>query len=270
MAIFNLTYSSINIVIDVLRAALANDPVFQKDGTGKSRSSETLVYDSWGYQVRDFPIVVVTGQSGANRRMDFQDRVRPFYGLRITEAPGSGSSATVRQFGLPDIANINQIVELEYEGDPVTNPQTVKLPVKFGDLGGGDQYYVEFTGTSVGPASTFPIEKFAARSIDIPTGEIFGGWFDMTLDLVCAARSVQERELVADRVWSLLWFLKKKQLRQRGVVVLDVRHSGLTQEVYGADQLYFARLSASIATEFEAVAPYTETVQDVEPTVTAI
>jgi hypothetical protein len=251
-------------MVETLRKALANDPIFQPDKTGKGRSTETIVLDAWGYQVRDFPIVVVTGVPGSSRRAGINDKVRPFFGVALTEDPVSGTDPNTRTFDVPLILNVDTEVEVRYVGDPATDPagpwQTL---VKEKVVGSTTVRYVEITGTSVGPASTYPLSKFEASTKKVATGEVYGGWYDMTVEITAGARSTQSREILADRLWLLLWFEKKRELRRKGIVVLDVRHSGVTQADYGADKVYFSKFAVSVATEFEAIAQYTETVEAV-------
>jgi len=64
VSVFNLTYATTQAVVGTLRAALTADPLFQPDRTKLSRSADTIVMDAWGYQIRDFPVLVVTGVPG--------------------------------------------------------------------------------------------------------------------------------------------------------------------------------------------------------------
>lgn len=270
MSVFNLTYATTQAVVGTLRAALTADPLFQPDRTKLSRSADTIVMDAWGYQIRDFPVLVVTGVPGRSRRVAINDRVRPFFGVALAEDPVSGTSPVLRTFDVPLILNVDTPVEVRYVGDPPTDPagpfsvlvqeKTVaSLPVR----------YVEVPGTAVGPASAFPLAKFEASTKNVSTGEIFGGWWDLDVNITIAARSTQTRELLTDRVMSLIWFLKKKELRKKGIVVLDVSHGGVTEEPYGQDMAYYARLVANVATEFEAILQHVETVEAIE-TVTGV
>lgn len=265
MAVFNLTFATTRAVIKVLREALANDPLFQRDKTGPSRTAESMVLDAWGYQVRDFPLAVVTGVPGATRRMDFADKVRPFYGVPLVEE--AGGTPTLRTFDVPLALVIDMpggnFIDVRYVGDNAVDldPQPpYELEVREKLVGGDPVHFVELPGVNIGPEATFPLKNFEASSKKHPTGQVFGGWYDMNVQITAAARTTQTRELVADRIWSLIWFLKKKELRKLGIVVLDVRHVGFGQIPYGADQIYQSKFNVAVATEFEAIAQFTDTV----------
>lgn len=266
MSVFNLTYATTNKVVSVLRQALAGDPLFRPDKTGPSRSAETIVMDAWGYQVRDFPVVIVTGVPGANRRMDLGDRVRPFYGAVLTEE-GPGAQ-TLRTFDVQTFIQPGTIIDLRYSGPDADQMNPVgpwAVPVQEKIVAGNPVHFVELNGPNVGPASAFPLVSFEASARSTATGKVYGGWYDLSVEVSVVSRSTQTRDLLADRVWSLLWFLKKPALRALGVVVLDVRHTGFGQDAYGADQIYQSKFSVSCATEFESIVLFPgESVQDVD------
>jgi hypothetical protein len=271
MAVVNLTFATTRAAIKVLRQALASDPLFQPDKTGPSRQAETIVLDSWGYQVRDFPVVVVEGVPGKNRRMDFGDKVRPFFGVPLAEEPGGTQS--LRTFDVPlALVPGRSTLELRYNGDAtLMDPlPPFKLPVQQKTVGPNLVNYVQLAGPNIGPATTFPLANFEASVSDQATGQVFGGWYDMNLMLTGCARSTQGRQQLADRIMSLMWFEKKKALRKLGIVVLDVQHVGYRELPYGADQLYYTKFSASVATEFEAIVQFAETVQDISVVGTAV
>jgi len=271
VSIFNLTYATTRGMIKVLRPALAADPLFQPGGAGPSRAAETIVLDAWGYQVRDFPVVVITGVPGATRRMAFNDEVRPFFGVPLVEEPGG--TATKRTFDVPVVLVVGSSIELRYAG---ANASTMQAPPPWGlgvqqkTVGSSVVNYIELNGNVVGPASTYPAKDFEASTEKYPTGQVYGGFYDMTVNVTTCARSTQTRELLADRLWSLVWFLKKKDLRKLGIVVLDVNFVGNNEADYGSDKLYQSKFAVKVATEFEAIAQFTEIVTDVSATGTAV
>jgi hypothetical protein len=267
MAIANLTYATINAIISVLRDTLLKDARFKNDSTGASRSGESLVAEAWGENLRDFPTVVILDCSGANRRTDLRDSVRSFFGVKLLEADGSGASAIFREFFIPDTIPVGTNVRVEFKGPPATSPSVFLVPAEDKVFGPDTKRIVRIEGT-VGPEATYPLSKFEASS-DISTGQIFGTWYDMNLQILVVARSTQERALLTDTVWDALWFSKKKELRKRGIVILDVRLGGFSQEPYGQDLYYASRLSVACATEAEAVALYQDTVEEVTLEVTA-
>jgi len=271
MAIVNLSFASSRAAIKVLREALATDPLFVPDKTGPARSAETLVLDSWGYQVRDFPCVVVQGLPGKSRRMGIGgDTVKPFFGVPLTEEPGG--TASMRTFDVPLALVVGSTLNLRYIGDTtgMNPPPPWNLEVKQKTVGPNVINYVELTGPAIGPAATFPLKNFEASVANYPTGQTFGGWWDMTLEVTGCARNQQTRSMLADRLASLIWFEKKKALRKLGIVVLDVNFAGFKEIPYGADQVYQAKFSVAIATEFEAIVQFSETVTEVSVVGTAV
>lgn len=277
MAVVNLSFAATRAAVKVSREAMAVDPLFAPDKTGPARSAETLVFDSWGYQVRDFPCLVIQGMPGKNRRMGIGgDVVRPFFGVPLFEEPGG--TANLRTFDVPLALvvdkpgdGISSVLDLRYTGDATgMNPQPpFRLPVKQKTVGPNVINYVELAGPAIGPAATFPLKNFEASVKNYSTGQVFGGWYDMTLEVSGCCRNQQTRSLLADRIQSLFWFEKKKALRKLGIVVLDVTFAGFTQFPYGADQLYQTKFNVAIATEFEAIVQYTETVTDISVVGTA-
>ena len=262
MSSINLSFASTRAMIKVLRQALASDPLFQPDKTGASRSAETIVIDAWGYQVRDFPCVVVTGKPGRFRRMGIGDKVMNFWGVNLVEEPGGTNIS--RTFDVPLVTLVGSFITLEYGGDATgMDPQPpISLQVQQKIVAGNPVNFVNLTGSNVGSAS-FPLNNFSASSPNYPTGMVFGGFYDMTMELTACARTTQARDMLSDRTEALVWFEKKRALRQYGVIVLDVSHVGTGQNPYGADQIYQSKISVSVAIEFAAIAQYTETVTDV-------
>jgi len=271
MAIVNLTFATTRAAIKVARQALASDPLFQPDRTGPSRSADTIVRDAWGEQVRDFPIVVVEGVPGANRRMSIGgDKVKPFFGVQLSEEPGGNQ--VLRTFDVPLALVVGSTIQLRYTGDAtgMNPPPPWELEVRQKTVGPDLVNYVELTGPNVGPPSSFPAVNFEASTKAYPTGQTFGGWYDLSLSITGCARNTTTRQLLADRIWSLFWFEKKKALRKMGVVVLDVRHVGYAEEDYGADKLYYTKFNVAVATEFEAIVQFVETVTEISVAGTAV
>jgi hypothetical protein len=269
MASINLSFAATRAVIKVLRQALVSDPLFQPDKMGPARSAETIVLDAWGYQVRDFPCLTVTGKPGSFRRMGIGDKVRNFFGVSLVEE--AGGTNTLRTFDVPLVTVVGSNLTLAYDGDMTgMDPQLpISVPVQQKIVGSNTVNYVELAGPNVG-ATSFPLKNFGASTPNYPTGMIFGGFYDMTMEVTVSARNTQTRDMLTDRSEALLWFEKKRALRQYGIIVMDVAHAGFAQTPYGADQIYQSKLSVSIATEFAAIAQYIETVTDISVVGTAV
>lgn len=270
MAVFNLTFATTRAFIKVTRQALASDPLFQPDKTGPSRSADAMVLDAWGYQIRDFPIIVVQGIPGKNRRGAINDQVRPFFGVPLAEE--SGGTALSRTFDVPLLLPPSTNVRILYNGDATGMiPQPpFNLPVQQKTVGPNVINYVTLVGTSIGPPAAFPLANFSASTQNVATGQIFGGWFDMNVTLTGCSRSTQGREMLADRIMALVWFEKKRALRQLGIVVQDITHVGFEEKPYGADLLYYTKFNVAVASEFAAIAQYTESVQQITVAGTAV
>lgn len=264
MSVFQLSYGTADNVVNILRRALVQDPLFQPDGTKKSRSAEHLVMNAWGFQMRDFPIAVVTGVPGSNRRAGIGDLVRPFHGVALAEDPDAVQTAALRTFTVPLIVIPETPVQVRHVGDPETDPKgPFEVLVQRKTVLSQDINFIEIAGTAVGPEATFPLKDWEASTKDFATGQVYGGWYDLNLELTVGARNTTTRDLVADTIWSLLWFTKKRELRKKGIVVQDIRHAGFREADYGANKIFYSKFIVSVATEFEAIAQYTETVGDV-------
>lgn len=271
MAVINLSYAGTRATIKVLRQAFDSDPLFKPDKTGSSRSAETMALDSWGQQVRDFPCCVVLGQPGKNRRMGIGgDVVRPFFGVPLFEEPGGTSS--LRTFDVPLALVVGSTLNLRYSGDitGLNPPPPWDLPVQQKTVGPNVINYVQLAGPVVGPASTYPLSSFEASVSNYPTGQIFGGWYDFKIAITGCARNTTTRQLLGDRIQSVMWFEKKKALRKLGIVVLDVDFAGFAEIEYGADKLYQTKFMVSVSAEFEAIVQFAETVTDVSVVGTAV
>jgi len=271
MAVVNLSYAATRAGIKVLKDAFQSDPLFSPDKTGPSRSNETMVLDTWGNQQRDFPCVVVLGQPGASRQIGIGgDIVRPFFGVPLVEEPGG--TQTLRTFDVPLALVVGSTLNLRYTGDTtgMNPPPPWNLEVKQKLVALTPINYVELTGPNIGPEASFPLKNFEASVANYPTGQVFGGWYDMKLMVTGCARNTTTRQLLGDRIQSVLWFEKKKALRKLGIVVYKVDFSGFAEPDYGAEKLYQTKFTVSIGTEFEAIVQFAETVTDVSVVGTAV
>lgn len=269
--VVNLTFAATRAAIKIARESMASDPLFQPDRTGPSRQADTLVYDAWGEQVRDFPIVVVEGVPGRSRRVSIGgDKVKPFFGVPLAEEPGGTQS--LRTFDVPLALVVGSTLDLRYVGDVtgMNPPPPWELEVKQKTVGPTKINYVELAGPNIGPESAFPLSSFQASTKRYPTGQVFGGWYDLNLMVTGCSRTTTGRQLLADRIFSLFWFEKKKALRKLGIVVLDVNHVGFAEKPYGADQLYYTKFNVAVATEFEAIVQFAETVTEISVSGTAV
>jgi hypothetical protein len=262
MAEIHLSFAATRIVISTLRRALSSDALFQPDKTGPSRSEESIVLDAWGYQVRDFPCLTVTGKPGKFRRMGIGDAMGNYFGLALVEEPGG--TATRRVFDLPLITTPGDVIDLGYAGDHSTMFPRPKFSLKVEEkrVEGKIIHFVTLIGDRICPEE-FPAKNFRASSPHHPTGMVFGGFYDMTMEVTASARNTQARDLLTDRAMAIMWIEKKRELRKHGVIVLDVAHAGFAQAPYGADQIYQSKLSVSVAIEWAAAAQYLETVSEI-------
>ena len=185
--------------------------------------------------------------------------------MSLADDTTATQTPTLRTFQVPLAIQPGTPIEVRHVNpDNLTTPvgpfqvevQTKEVPV------GNPINFIEVAGTAVGDTA-FPLVEWEASTKNFATGDVFGGWYDMSIELTVGARSTTTRSLVSDTVWSLLWFTKKRELAKKGIVVLDIRKSGVTEAKYGADQAYFAKFSVSVATEFVAIVQNIETVADV-------
>jgi hypothetical protein len=170
--IFKLIYTTKTIIIQTLRDAFDKDPLINPYDGVITKPAIPKIVDGWQYQIREFPAIVITSSTAANRR-----------------------------------AGIGDYVTDVFIGDEPTNENLAK--------------------------------------------ERRGGWFDMTLEITAIGRNTVEREQLIDKTETFLWFTRKTDLRNQGIVVLDIAFTGEYEEPWGKDFLYGARLTLSTATEWE-------------------
>ena len=259
--IYKLIYEVKTGIIKTLENAFEKDPAFYSDNTGLSRSNVPRVVDGWNYELRDFPAVVVTGSAGSNRREGIADTVDTVKNVLLEKSTEDGGSPNLRIFRVNQFLNVGTIINVK---NPATNPQDVNVAVEDGtgtDLG---KKVIKINGPTVGQDTVYPLTGFKAVS-ETPTGDRYGGWFNLSVEITCIGRNTLERERLSDKVLSLIWFSKKYYLRDTyNIHVFDVRVNGETEEKYGTDMLYFANMSITCATEWEEIQWYQEVVEGVD------
>ena len=260
-----LNYATTNIIINELRDGFNKDKdLYYTDGNAQTRINVPKILDGWNYTIRDYPSIIMPAMSGVNRRMGIGDYAAiPYFGVSGAEDK-SLSTATYRKFIVSGVlAPGTQLHAIYNTPDGGTAPSITEWDVIVrADTVDPTIRYIELTGTNIGPYGTFPAQNFSFIS-NTPTAEQYGGFYDLRQDIFVVTLSQVEREIVTDRVWSLLWWTKKRELLYKGVVVLDINLSGMTQEDMGADKIYVSRMSLSCATEFRQLVYYLDTVEGV-------
>jgi hypothetical protein len=261
---FFLSYAVTNILVNEIRDGFTKDhDLFRTDNDVQTRIQMPKVLDGWNYTLREFPCVIIPSVPGTNRRMGIGDFApTPYFGVSATEDQAVATT-TYRKFIVSNVLYTGLILNVTYSGDDLTVPSEWSVPVKEETVGSLTRRYVELTGT-VGPNTTYPRENFSFISSTSPTAEQYGGFFDLRPEIFVVALSQIEREIVLDKLWTMLWFSKKRELLYKGVVVLDVSYGGATQEDYGADKLYVGKMSLSCATEFRQLVYYLDTVEGIK------
>lgn len=262
---FSLSYAVTNILINEIRDGFNKDhDLFRTDNDVMTRIQIPKVLDGWNYTLREFPCIIIPSVSGSNRRMGIGDFApTPYFGVSATEDQTVATS-TYRKFVVSNVMNVDAIINATYTADTLTSPSTWSVPVKEEIVGSNTVRYIEITGSAVGPNATYPRENFSFISATSPTAEQYGGFFDLKPEIFVVTLSQIEREIVLDKLWTMLWFSKKRELLYKGVVVLDVSYGGTTQEDYGADKLYVGKMSLSCATEFRQLVYYLDTVEGIK------
>lgn len=259
--ISKLIYTVKTGIIKTLENAFETDKEFYPDSTGLSRSNIPRVVDGWNYELRDFPAIVVTGSTSGNRREGIGDVIDTVNNVILEESTVDANSATLRIFRVNQALNVGEKITVV---NPATTPASFNVLVESGTGADAGKKIIHLHGTLVGPDTTYPLTGFTAMS-ENPTGDRYGGWFNLSVDVACVGRNSVERERLVDKVTSVLWFSKKAYLRNTyNIHIFDVRSSGESEEKYGADMLYFANVNITCATEWEEIKWYTEVVGSVE------
>jgi len=266
---FLLSYAVTNILINEIRDAFQKDKELWKT-EGSDRINTPKVLDGWNYTIREYPSIIVTSTPGTSRRMGIGDAAPvPYFGVSAEEDQ-SVATDIYRKFWVSMVLPVGMNVEVTFGGDPATTPAQWNVPVIEEEVSPGVyKRYVVITGTAVGPNSTYSREnfKFISRT---PTAAQYGGFFDIRPEIYTVTLSQPDREIITDKLWSFLWFTKKRELLYKGVVILDVSFSGVTQQDYGADKIYLAKMSVNCATEFRQLVYYLDTVEGIKVEGTAM
>lgn len=259
-----LTYAVTNILINELRDGFNRDKdLYYTDGSIQNRINVPKILDGWNYTIREYPSIIIPSVTGANRRMGIGDAAAiPYFGVSATEDQ-SVATPTYRKFVVSSVLAPGIIIEATYNGDPLTSPSYWEVPVKVEVVGSQDVKYIELAGAHVGPNSTYPRENFSLIS-RTPTAEQYGGFFDLRPEIYVVTLSQIEREIICDKLWSMLWFSKKREILYKGIVILDVNLGSMVTEDFGADKLYIGRMSVSCATEFRQLVYYLDTVEGIK------
>jgi len=260
---FLLTYAVTNILINEIRDGFNKDhELYYTDNNIQNRIAIPKVLDGWNYTIREFPSIIIPAVTGDNRRMGIGDAAAiPYFGVSATEDQ-TVATPTYRKFFVSGVLPQGILIDVTYNGDPLTNPAQWQVKVQR-EVGGEERNFVEFTGIVIGPNTTYPRENFSFIS-QSPTAEQYGGFFDLRPDIFVVTLSHIERQIILDKLWSMLWFSKKREILFKGIVILDVRNTGMTQEDYGADKLYIGKMGVSCATEFRQLVYYLDTVEGIK------
>lgn len=268
---FSLSYAVTNILINEINDGFNRDhDLYRTDNSVEDRIKIPKILDGWNYTLREFPCIIIPSVTGTNRRMGIGDNAPvPYFGVSAVEDQ-SVATNVYRKFWISDVVPEGNPVKIEYNGDSKTSPAYWEIMAKTEDIGGVIKTFIEIGGSAVGPNATYARENYSFLSMTSPTADQYGGFFDLKPEIVVVTLSQIEREIILDKLWTMLWFTKKRELLYKGVVVLDVSYSGAIQEDYGADKLYIGRISLSCATEFRQLIYYMDTVEGVKITGEAV
>lgn len=90
------------------------------------------------------------------------------------------------------------------------------------------------------------------------TDEVFGGKWDITLDIEVMGRDIDDQEILADDTSIYLQGVARSRLSSFGIEVGDISLGGETQEIYDDEQntyYYSATMSATFQTDWEIHRP---------------
>lgn len=120
-------------------------------------------------------------------------------------------------------------------------------------------------GQRITPGDKLAVQVTSKRS---HTGMIFGGRWDLSLDMEVYARDVISQREILDQTAMYLWGVARSKLSTEGIELLTISLGGESEEIYdetGDDSYYTASLSLSVQTEWQLVVPTGATVRRVEP-----
>lgn len=268
---FTLSYAVASIMIKDIRSGFDQDnEPYNTDNTNRIKSP--MMLDGWNYKIREFPSIIITSIPGTTKRMGIGDvGPIPSFLVKATEIELSPIYPNKRKFRVSNILPTGTLLEVDYKGTPATTPaQFENVQVKEEIIDGQLYKYIEITGSIIKPNETYPRQNFVITTYGLPTGDTYGGMMDLRAEITVLALSHGDRQIVSDKLWSMLWFSKKRELLSKGVVILDVSLAGSSVEDYGADKIYFSKFNVPLMTEWNGVISYLDTIENITVQGTAI
>ncbi len=90
--------------------------------------------------------------------------------------------------------------------------------------------------------------------------QIYGGHWEMSLDLAVISKDAMQMEQMADRVVEYFWAVRKNELEKEGLTLNSVEPSGESEEMHidaTGDLYYESSVSINIMSEWQLFKPYT-------------
>jgi hypothetical protein len=103
-----------------------------------------------------------------------------------------------------------------------------------------------------------------------PQARIYGGLWDMSLDLAVIAKDPIQSAEMADHVISYLWGLRKNVLEWEGINLMSVEPSGESEESFDdntGDVYYTTSVSITLQAQWQEFIPYLYEIKRVVPTI---
>jgi len=268
---FTLSYAVASIMIKDIRSGFDQDnEPYNTDNTNRIKSP--MMLDGWNYKIREFPSIIITSIPGTTKRMGIGDvGPIPSFLVKATEIELSPIYSNKRKFRVSNILPTGTLLEVDYKGTPATTPAKFEnVQIEDEVIDGQIYKYIEITGSTIKPNETYPRQNFVITTYGLPTGDTYGGMMDLRAEITVLALSHGDRQIVSDKLWSMLWFSKKRELLAKGVVILDVSLAGSSVEDYGADKIYFSKFNVPLMTEWNGVISYLDTIENITVQGTAI
>jgi len=73
--IYRLIFNVKTVLMNTLRDALSQDPLINPYSSGNTQVAIPKILDGWGYQIREFPCVIISSSTAKNRRTGIGDYV---------------------------------------------------------------------------------------------------------------------------------------------------------------------------------------------------
>ena len=112
------------------------------------------------------------------------------------------------------------------------------------------------------------IMAVVVQEIRSPAALVYGGRWDITLDVDVIARDVDAQQEIADQSVTYLWGVLRSRLSSEGIEMMDIALGGESEEIFddnGDDYFYNSQFTVTLQTDWMVHVPLTLFLRSVSP-----